>query len=308
MSGVCVENITVPFPKYPLNKVEDDFRKNISKINSDMLPHLPRLPNEVGGKVDIMIGKQYLKYFPKEIAKLGSGLTLYTSHFRSPDGSKGVIARPHPEFTKTERMSHFAQDKRYICLNPIVQKYNDMFTLINDVPLLGNKVTFSLNLVKDFPGDTYSGFQPTNSNPRPTLIRTPKSELKSNNFDVVIEGRDALIGNEAFTTKRGPKCLKIFEKIEDTGTNILYRCMDCRNCLKCLKGSDIEEISIQEEVEQNIINKSVTVDFEKRICTVKLPFIADPESRLTPNLKTARKVYNSQVRKLEKVPGDRDRF
>ena len=87
MSGVCVENITVPFPKYPL-KVEDDFRKNIAKINSDMLPHLPRLPNEVGGKVDIMIGKQYLKYFPKEIAKLGSGLTLYTSRFRSPDGSK----------------------------------------------------------------------------------------------------------------------------------------------------------------------------------------------------------------------------
>ena len=138
----------------PLKRVEDDFRKNIANINSDMLPHLPRLPNEVCGKVDIMIGKQYLKYFPKEIAKLGSGLTLYTSCFRSPDGSKGVIAGPHPEFTKTERMSHFAQDKRYIYLNPIVQKYNDMFTLINDVPLLGNKVTFSSNLVKDFPGDT----------------------------------------------------------------------------------------------------------------------------------------------------------
>ena len=168
--------------------MEDDFRKNIAKINSDMLSHLPRLPNEVGGKVDIMIGKQYLKYFPKGIAKLGSGLALYTSRFGSPDGSKGVIARPHPEFTKTERISNFTQDKRYIYLNPIVQKYNDMFTLINDVPLLGNKVTFSLNLVKDFPGDTYSGFQPTNSNQRPTFIGTPKSELKSNNFDVVIEG------------------------------------------------------------------------------------------------------------------------
>ena len=88
-----------------------------------MLAHLPRLPNEVGGNVDIMIGKQSLKYFPKEIAQLGSGMTLYKSRFRSPGWSKGVIAGPHPEFTKTERMAHFAPDKRYIYLNPIVQRY-----------------------------------------------------------------------------------------------------------------------------------------------------------------------------------------
>ena len=114
MSGVCVENITVPFPKYPLKKVEKDFRGKIARINNDLLLDLPRLPNEVGGKVHIMIGKQYLKYFPKEIVQLESGITLYRSRFRSSDGSNGVIAGPHPEFTKTDRMSHFAQDKIHL--------------------------------------------------------------------------------------------------------------------------------------------------------------------------------------------------
>ena len=37
-------------------------------------------------------------------------------------------------------------------------------------------------------------------------------------------------------------------------------------------GGLIEEISIQEEVEQDLINKSVAVDIEKRTCTAKLPF------------------------------------
>ena len=66
--------------------------------------------------------------------------------------------------------------------------------------------------------------------------------------------------------------------------------MDCRSCTECKKGGLIEEISIQEEVEQDLINKSVAVDIEKRTCTAKLPFIVDPDSRLIHNLKTVWKI------------------
>ena len=52
-------------------------------------------------EVDIMIGVQYLKYFPKEIFRTEAGLTLYSSPFKSVDGSRGVVAGPHPSFRAT---------------------------------------------------------------------------------------------------------------------------------------------------------------------------------------------------------------
>ena len=110
--------------------------------------------------------------------------------------------------------------------------------------------------------------------------------------------------NKVYVSKRGPKCLNKFEELDKTGTNISYRCMDCRNCKECKKGSLIEEISIQEEVEQDLINKSVALDIKNRTCTAKLSFTVDPDSKLIPNLKTARKVYDSYVRQLNKSQKD----
>ena len=81
MCGVCVDDVTAPFPRYNLKKVEKNFMDKIAKTDTDLLTKVPTLPNEVGGKVDIMIGKHYLKYFPREVARLESGLTLYTSLF-----------------------------------------------------------------------------------------------------------------------------------------------------------------------------------------------------------------------------------
>ena len=278
MSGLCVDSITVPFPKYPLKKVEKDFRNEISKSNPDILPSLPRLPSHVGGKVDVMLGKQYLKYFPKEIAKLESGLTLYKSCFKSPDGSLGVIAGPHTEFTKTERLAHFVHNKTYSYYSKDVVLYNKYIALANEVPLLGNK---------ELPNQ-----------------RMSDSDLRSLSlgYNDVGDSEFSLSENKEFNacTSRQPKLLKTFGKIESTGTNVSYRCMGCRNCVECKKGAFIEEISIQEEAEQHLINNCVSVDLENRTCTAKLPFLVNPDIRLVNNFNSALKVYNSQVRKLAK--------
>ena len=74
-----------------------------------------------------------------------------------------------------------------------------------------------------------------------------------------------------------PKALKRFGEIENSGTEINFRCIDCRNCIECKKGPEIEEISINEEVEQQLVSQSVKVDFDKRISTSKLPFLHDPD-------------------------------
>ena len=108
-----------------------------------------------------------------------------------------------------------------------------------------------------------------------------------------------------FVAKGAPKCLKTFEECEKTGTNISFRCMDCRNCKECLKGGLIEEISIQEEYEQDLINKSVSVDIESGECSASLPFLSDPDLKLPNTRALAKKVYEAQLRVLAKSYKDR---
>ena len=66
-----------------------------------------------------------------------------------------------------------------------------------------------------------------------------------------------------------------------------------------------EIVSIQEEIEEDIINKSVAVDVEKGLAVANLPFIENPFERLYPNKHKALAVYEAQVKKLGKSPKDR---
>ena len=91
--------------------------------------------------------------------------------------------------------------------------------------------------------------------------------------------------------------MKVFEEVEATGSEISYRCPDCRDCKACKQPSN-DYISCKEEIEQNIINSSITIDFVSKTATALLPFIADPETRLVNNKDKAMKTYQQQVRKL----------
>ena len=152
MKCICLENITIPFPKYPLKTVEEDILKEVGEIDKDILPRLPRLPDSVGGPVDIMIGTAYLKFSPREIARLESGLTIYDSMFKSPDGSTGVVAGPHPEFLKAERLAHFASEsKKSYYVEPVLW-YLRFLDCQNNAPLLGIQRSFiDPDMVSVFP-------------------------------------------------------------------------------------------------------------------------------------------------------------
>ena len=61
MTALCLDEITFPFPKYPLQKVESDIQSYVRSNEPELVPRLPQLSEEVGGKVHFMIGKHYLK-------------------------------------------------------------------------------------------------------------------------------------------------------------------------------------------------------------------------------------------------------
>ena len=65
----------------------------------------------------------------------------------------------------------------------------------------------------------------------------------------------------------------IFDLVENAATEISYCCISCRDCKDCFNNEHIENISIREEVEQDLIDKSVQVNTENLCTTAKLPFI-----------------------------------
>ena len=99
MQGRCLDKVTGDFPTFSLKDAEKTIRDSYMKSGGDF-GELPCLPDNVGGEVDIMVGIKYLKYFPEQIHKLPSGLTIYEAAFSNYDGSRGIVAGPHASFTK----------------------------------------------------------------------------------------------------------------------------------------------------------------------------------------------------------------
>ena len=95
MEGVCLNSITGNIPMFPLDGVVlRDIKNEYAKVENPT--KLPSLAKEVGGQVDFMIGSKYLKYHPKVLFELPSGLTIYESVFINSDGGgRGVVCGPH---------------------------------------------------------------------------------------------------------------------------------------------------------------------------------------------------------------------
>ena len=74
--------------------------------------------------------------------------------------------------------------------------------------------------------------------------------------------------------------LKIFEKVRNAGSEISCRYIKYRDSKICKDLEQTEIMSLKEEVEQDVINKSVSIDIKKRITTVVLSFMFNPLNNL----------------------------
>ena len=92
----------------------------------------------------------------------------------------------------------------------------------------------------------------------------------------------------------------VFNQVENAATKISCRCISCRDCKDCLNNEHTENVSIREDVEQDLIDKSVQVNTRNRCTTAKLSFIHNPMVKLSNSKDIALKIYNQQLRKLNK--------
>ena len=197
-----------------------------------------------------------------------SGLSMYKSRFLSADGSDGVVGGPHPEFTKAEKAHRGAHAGHQAYFHPTTEIYRSQSMIERDVPLLfGTDGSF----------------------------RSEKAFFSSELFSI----------SNVCVCRKQIKRGKRLDEVENAGTDISYRCIDCRNCPECKRFPRLENVSIQEEIEQSVIDRCVNVDVDKRVTTAALPFLTQPDLKLVPNDKSALKIYKAQARKLDLRPDDK---
>ena len=111
---------------------------------------------------------------------------------------------------------------------------------------------------------------------------------------------------QIYSAKKPPRAWTKFEKIENAGTEVLYRCVRCRVCKDCKAGDKIELSSARDDLEQGVIDRSVQVDLTKGYVIAKLPFICDPTKKLVTNDSIAKRVYYAQLKRLGRNEKDKN--
>ena len=277
VSGLSLPKLTTEFPRYELKEVEEDIRKrSFDEGGNDLVSKLPKLPDVIdGGDVDILIGCRYLRYFPKSVHRFDTGLEILESLFTSPDGTKGVLNGPHEYFEREGGNALFGTMTYYTA------ELRQLVMAERDLPLLGEKQAFN-------PSDL---------------------EPNSDELSIPCSGCSCSSSCEKFivcAARKRPESLKRFEAVESAGSEISFRCVDCRSCKKCKQGPRLEEMSIEEEYEQNLVEQCVNTDIEHAKTVAKLPFIRDPLTHLeSSNEHVALKVFKSQLKILNANDDDK---
>ena len=114
-----------------------------------------------------------------------------------------------------------------------------------------------------------------------------------------------VINIDAKSCQKIKQVLRTWEEEETTGTGIDYRCAKCVDCKECLKSGRTRARSIREDDEQNVIESSVRIDWDKKICLVYLPWIKSPQELTIrwgsdSNLKQAKHFLRKMLQKSEK--------
>ena len=120
-----------------------------------------------------------------------------------------------------------------------------------------------------------------------------------NEFDIVDEDRHSTNNDLSDSLSYSSRKLKQFERCESAGSEISFRCIDCRGCPRCRRDSRIEYVSIEEEIQQDLVEKSVRIDVDNQTSSALLPLMNDPVVKLAPNKKCALKVYRKVLKSLE---------
>ena len=82
----------------------------------------------------------------------------------------------------------------------------------------------------------------------------------------------------------------------ESGLDIDYRCVKCRECSACKNADQSERTSLREEQEKLLVDESVYLDWEKKKIICSLPNRGNESEYLTTNRDRALKVLDQQCK------------
>ena len=288
ITALCMPEITSPFPTWNTETAVSDIVKSYRGHYPEG-PELPTVPPTIGGcAVDIMLGVQYLRWFPQIVYMADCGLSIYQSPFLAPGGHCGVLAGPHRSWRMMNDSAHSIMRiyAHVPTAEDLVQHVPEVEEVLDDVDVHGDVI-----------------------GPDGIEHLEEESDICAGDHCKVHTGQDWNLHsglltdwavNTASYTTTPKERMDRFVEGESMGDTVDYRCPACRHCANCKQSDRLESISLQEEKEQYMIQESVKYDRERMKLVATLPFITDPTLNLKPNYGVARKVFQSQMRKASR--------
>ena len=336
IQGVTVKQITSKFPMIKIKEATLEIKA--SRPRDKRLQSL-RVPLEVGGETDILLGTLYNAIFPVIVHTLPCGLFIAKLKIAS-FGSKwtGVVGGPHRSFqalaeqtgSPSYLMAHFIEGLKNFrsygapkIKGPMMSWEDEQFAR-----------TMSKAEVEDITGGSIDDDENKESSEEDLgyteedfgyaegdvkiqgTIRTDKAVQCGSCGKDVVEDMSTIIdevkdvfdyvseGTKAFSaipSEADDKLagLKMLIKLQESGISLDYRCPSCRDCSSCRNAPDTERISLREEAEDQAMKESVHIDFKNKKITCKLPLRGKVEEFLSDNREVALKVLNSQCKKVQ---------
>ena len=282
ITALRMEEVSSTFPLWPLQQAWEDLNEEY-RVGYPDHPPLPPVEKEIGGApVDLMIGSRYLKYFPRLVFSLPSGLSIYRAVFKAAGGRSGVLGGPHHAWREALKNSNLISARSYLSqeMRAFTAQNTTLYHLMSQPEPCGAAVN-----------PLTGKFEP--------FIEDVDHEINALcTCEVVHDDETKMMGMFVHL----PKQVKDFKMFDEVGSDIEYRCPRCRACGSCKRGEEIERVSLMEENEQSLIESCIRLDVEKKVVIAQLPFTADPEEKLRPNRRTAEKVLASQMKAISKNP------
>ena len=305
-----MHTITTKVPRYDLSSVNGEARE-FASISQDS-----PLPEYVGSeRIGLLIGLKSPELEPECVFTLPSGIGLYKAPFKDIFGSYYCYGGPHSSFTEINQRFHGNVNHFNIYFTEVVNQYrNSLYPSLLaalEPELLDNGCGVSEFKEPDLPysltslsGETYFP-TPLDSHSFIELGHNVDDERIPDN-EICSSSHCKCFVTSILKAKVPLRRLKSFADEDDKDNTINFRCDKCKLC-KCSTSNRTKMISLNEKIEQEIIEKSVTVNLEEKKVYVDLPFVKPADKFLTDkhggsnNYKQAERVYKTQCKASEEI-------
>ena len=317
--GTHMPDVTTAFPVFKLTEAFN-YVYDFHQEHGDPRHELPQVPQEIGGApVDVMIGIQNNRFFPKLELFLPCGLALYTALFQAPGGKQGVLGGPHSSWLNASNSAQMLSPTIFFTseLRAVRYQADTLKSLITDFQHLEDQEELCENhgLVVE---------QGENEKEEMKVDEEVVEEEEEEELNVELAADDTCTSTHCNQHSKdfgwsAPVHWDVskfllnlrtdidqFENLEDIGTEVSYRCLRCRNCSSCRNGETLEKTSLEEEKDQALLEASVWFNPTTGRMEAKLPFKQDPVSSLKNNRGQAEKMLQGQLRSIAKKPGSKE--